>query len=184
MVRELYQKTRNHFKSYGGLGPWSFCFRVIKEVLIVSAIGALLVFILSVSLILIYGGYDEIITNNVGDYYNNLTLKLFLSTIIITPIIETIQTQAIPVAIMRFFKAGTKLQIIFSFFVFSILHLWFNGVGSFLLGGVIGGFYFAFTYVFWREKSGRIMALITTAFCHGVNNAIALSMLWLLLKLG
>jgi len=184
MIRALYQKAREHFKSFGNLGPWSFCLRVIKESLIVTAIMVLLQIILAVSLTLIFGGYDEIITNHAGDRYDNLTLKLFLSTTILTPIRETILTQIIPVAIMRLFKAGTKLQIIFSFFVFSILHLWFNGLASFMTGGMVGGFYLAFTYVYWREKSGRIMALITTAFCHGVFNATILAIVWLLQRLG
>jgi hypothetical protein len=52
------------------------------------------------------------------------------------------------------------------------------GVGA----GLVGGFYFAFTYVHRRERS-RWTALWTTAVCHGIHNAIAILLLlphWLL----
>jgi hypothetical protein len=58
----------------------------------------------------------------------------------------------IPVIIARVFRFRFFGQILFSVIPLSLLHF-SRSIGAGIGGGVIGGFYSAFTYVHWQEKS-------------------------------
>jgi len=91
------------------------------------------------------------------------------------PIFETLLLQALPIAIARLAKAGFWLQVLVSTVPFAGLHF-LEGFSVGLGAGVVGGFYFAFTYAHWRQRS-RWTALWTTALCHAIHNAMAVFMM-------
>jgi len=85
--------------------------------------------------------------------------------------LETLLMQALPIFIARKINASIKAQIITGTVVFSVFHLT-EGFGAFISAGIIGGFYFSFTYAHWRTKS-RWQAFWVTAGSHAIHNTIA-----------
>ena len=159
-----------HFACYRQRSPWSFCWRIAIESVVVSLTAALVV-VLALPM--------ELETSRALEdlpYF-----QFFLLGVVIAPIVETLLFQALPVAVMRLFKAGFRWQVFAATVLFAAAHFT-EGVAVGVGAGLIGGFYFAFTYVHWRERS-RWTALWTTTVCHGIHNAIAILLLlphWLL----
>jgi hypothetical protein len=107
--------------------------------------------------------------------------QFVLLGVLLAPIIETLVFQALPVGVARLFKASFRWQVAAATILFAAAHFTESiavGVGA----GLVGGFYLAFTYVHWRERS-RWTAFWTTAVSHGIHNGIAAILLlprWLL----
>ena len=59
--------------------------------------------------------------------------------------------------------------------IFAGLHF-LDGVAAGICAGMAGGFYFAFTFAHWREKS-RWTAFWVTAVSHAFNNFVAFVLL-------
>jgi hypothetical protein len=101
--------------------------------------------------------------------------------VVIAPTVETLLFQALPIAVMRLFKAGFRWQVFAATTLFAAVHFT-EGVAVGAGAGLVGGFYFSFTYAHWRGRS-RWTALWTTTLCHAIHNAIAILLLlpyWLL----
>ena len=88
--------------------------------------------------------------------------------VVCSPIIETLVFQAFPVWIARICKARFSVQILASAIPFAIDHA-LIGIQSGIAAGLVGGFYFAFTYVHWRKK-GRWTPFWVTAVSHAIFN--------------
>ena len=97
---------------------------------------------------------------------------LMIAGVVVAPVLETLLLQALPVWIARLCKAGSSGQVIVSVVPFTIVHA-IEGIGTGIAAGLLGGFYLAFTYVHWRERS-RWQAFWVTAVSHAIHNAIAI----------
>ncbi|NIP25918.1 MAG: CPBP family intramembrane metalloprotease [Phycisphaerae bacterium] len=100
---------------------------------------------------------------------------IFLIVVLIGPVVETLLFQALPIFVARKFNAPFVWQIVISMVIFTSLHF-LEGIPTGIAAGLVGGFYFAFTYAHWREKS-RWTAFWVTAISHAFNNAIAFALL-------
>lgn len=103
------------------------------------------------------------------------SIQLVVVVCLIAPIIETVLLQTLPVAIMRGCGQRFWIQVFASAGPFAALHFpasFSSGIGA----GLAGGFYFAFTYVHWREKS-LSHAFWITAASHATRNFCAVTVL-------
>jgi uncharacterized membrane protein len=95
--------------------------------------------------------------------------------IVISPIIETVILQALPVFVVKHLGLKFIGQIIFSIIPFAVLHF-SRSIGAGIGAGFIGGFYSAFTFTHWRQKS-LWTAFWVTALSHGLYNFAIFSMM-------
>lgn len=147
---------RAHFQKHRKRKPWSFCWRVAIEGLVVSLIvvAALSIFIVEPE----------------REFLNWPIHHTLVTIVLLAPIFETLLLQALPVALARWTKAGFKVQMLASLIPFTLAHLP-EGVAVGIGAGLIGGFYLAFNYVHWREKS-MWTALWTTTIAHAIRNGV------------
>ncbi len=145
-----------HFRRYRQREPWDFCWRITIEATIVA---------LTVIYILDIFGLAE------RKIPFSFPALMFIG-VMAAPVFETLILQAFPVWIARLCKARFSVQVVCSVVPFAALHA-LEGVGTAIGAGLIGGFYYAFTYVHWRERS-RWTAFWTTAISHAIRNAIAI----------
>ena len=148
---------KTHFQNYQKLSPFRFC---------------LLITIESVLLSFIVGSIIELIWGIPIRSFVNLPIKrLFILLVISAPLIETLIFQTIPISIIKWFKISFSIQIFISFLLFAVAHFfvgWQVGISA----GIIAGFYLAFTYAHWINKS-HLTAFWTTALSHSIRNFIA-----------
>jgi hypothetical protein len=159
---------RRHFERYRQRSAWDFCWRIALEGTLISLLSAILL------TAIVEGDHRTIEDWPIG--------KLLLVVVLIAPIVETILTQAFPIFVVRKFGGSFKLQILISTVLFAAAHLT-EGVATAVCAGVIGGFYFAFTYAHWREKS-RWTSFWVTAISHAIHNGIAIGLALLCRVLG
>jgi hypothetical protein len=150
-----------HFQRYRQRKPWAFCWRVSIEGMIISLLCA---FVLA----LLFPDLER-------EFPDWSPAKIFLIIVLIAPVMETLQFQALPIFIARKFKAPFALQIIISMAIFAGLHL-LEGILTAIAAGLVGGFYFAFSYAHWCQKS-HWTAFWITALSHALQNATAFTLL-------
>ena len=150
-----------HFQRYRQRSPWAFCWRIAIEGLAVSFLCALV-------LVFLFPELDR-------EFPEWNAATIFLVIVVLAPGFETFLLQALPIFIARKLKAPFIWQIIASMALFAGLHL-AEGIITFFAAGLIGGFYFAFSYAHWRDKS-RWTAFWVTAVAHAFNNATAFAIL-------
>jgi membrane protease YdiL (CAAX protease family) len=103
--------------------------------------------------------------------------KLIVLVCVVAPVLETLMLQTLPAAIMRACGQRFWIQVIASTGPFAAAHFpasFSTGIGA----GLAAGFYFAFTYVHWREKS-LAHAIWMTAATHATRNTLAVALLLL-----
>jgi hypothetical protein len=143
-----------HFQRYRERKPWDFCWRIAIEGTIVS-IGA--GFLLSLC--------------GLADREINIAFPVLLITGLVgAPVFETLLLQALPVWVARKCKARFSIQVAASVVFFFAPHA-IEGIGTAIVAGLLGGFYFAFTYAHWREFN-RWTAFWVTAVSHTIHNGI------------
>ncbi len=147
---------REHFRRYRQRKPWDFCWRIAIEGTLVA---------LAISFILeILDLPEREMPFGIGE--------LIIVGVVIAPILETLLFQAFPVWIARLCKARFSIQVVSSVVPFFLVHA-IEGIQTGIAAGLISGFYFAFTYVHWREKR-RWTAFWVTTTSHAIHNAIAI----------
>lgn len=147
-----------HFRRYRQRKPWDFCWRIAIEGTIVA---------LAISFILDFLGLPE---REIPFGF----WPILIIGVVVAPILETLLFQAFPVWIARLCKARFSIQVVSSVVPFFLVHA-IDGIQASIAAGLISGFYFAFTYVHWREKR-RWTAFWVTAISHATHNAIAISL--------
>jgi len=151
-----------HFRRYLTLPPLTFCWQITVENLIVS--------------LLITGLVMLIFQPPTRTNLESLSASTFLWLVIILgPIFETVLLQVLPVFIARLLGLRFFGQILFSVTPFALLHFT-RSVGAGIGAGIVGGFYSAFTYVYWRKKS-LWTAYWVTALSHCLYNLAVFAML-------
>ncbi|MHC4616612.1 MAG: CPBP family glutamic-type intramembrane protease [Planctomycetota bacterium] len=153
-----------HFETYKQRSPWDFCWRIAIE-------GTLLSLLAAAVLTLIIGEPER-------EFLDWPMAVIFLLAVLIAPPVETLLLQALPVFVARKLKASFRVQVIVSTLTFTACHIT-EGFITTISAGVVGGFYFAFTYAHWRQKS-RWTSFWVTALSHTIHNGIAAGLLALL----
>ncbi len=150
-----------HFERYRQRSPWDFCWRIALE-------GTVLGLLTAAVLTLIIGEEQhEFLEWPMG--------VIFLVVVLIAPPVETLLCQALPVFVARKLKASFRVQVIVSTVIFTVCHIP-EGFITTISAGLVGGFYFAFTYVHWRQKS-RWTGFWVTALSHAIHNGIGAGLL-------
>lgn len=142
-----------HFDRYKKRSPWSFCWRITIEGSIVSLAAAFLL---------------HILFHLPGRRIGAATPVLFIEAVLMAPVIETFICQGFPIFVARVFSASFRMQVFISMVVFAVPHFG-HGIISGICAGLIGGFYFGFTYAHWRQKS-RWTAFWIVALSHSLHN--------------
>jgi len=150
----LANPIRSHFQRYRQRAPWDFCWRIALEGTLVSlAVGVAL----------------GLLGLGARDLKMDAAVLLFAG-VVAAPVIETLVFQAFPVWIARLCGARFRVQIVASVVPFFLAHA-IEGIGTGIAAGLVGGFYFAFTYAHWRDY-GRWPAFWVTAMSHAIHNGI------------
>jgi hypothetical protein len=100
------------------------------------------------------------------------------SVIFFAPVVETILFQLFPIWVVRLGNARFSIQVVASLIPFFLAHL-SEGIAAGISAGLVGGFYLAFTYAHWCEKS-KLTAFWVTAVAHFIHNAIVLLLVFAL----
>jgi hypothetical protein len=145
-----------HFLRYRERKPWSFCWRVTLEYLVVAG------FLASVAWLA--GLCDA----ELGWSRNTLIGY----GLVVGPVVETL-FQVVPVGIARMRKAPFVSQVFWATLAFTVAHAMGGVAASAVIAGLVGGFYLAFTYAHWRERS-LWTALWTTALSHAMANGVCI----------
>jgi hypothetical protein len=98
-------------------------------------------------------------------------LALIIIVVIFGPLLETLIFQALPIGVFRAIRRPALWQFLASVTLFGAVHF-LIGVPTGLSAGLIGGSYFAFTYLKFREAS-FVKAVCVTAALHGAYNLVA-----------
>jgi len=152
---------RRHFERYRQRSAWDFCWRIAVEGTILGLIFA--------------GVVSLIVTEPEEEFPDWGVATELLVIVVIAPLVETLLLQSLPIFVARKFNASFRLQVIVSMVLFAACHFYFEGIVTGIAAGVIGGFYFAFTYAHWREKS-RWTAFWVTAVSHAIHNGIVIGL--------
>ena len=152
-----------HFDRYKKRSPWSFCWRITIEGLIVALAAVFLL---------------HLLFHLPGRRFRPATPAIFIEIVLMAPVIETFICQAFPIFVARVFRARFWMQVFVSMVVFAVPHFGY-GIVSGICAGAAGGFYFGFTYAHWRQKS-RWTAFWITALSHSLHNGFAFVVLLML----
>lgn len=90
------------------------------------------------------------------------------------PVLETFLFQIVLIGLLRRFGIKTIYTFFVSMLVFAALHFYFNGWISGILAGVIGGCYYAFSFLYWY-RSSLWSACWVTMLAHILDNSILLT---------
>ena len=145
-----------HFENHRRRRPWNFCWRVTLEGLLVSIV------VLAPIVCLIEQQEREFVNWPIPD--------MLLIVLILAPIFETLLFQTLPITLCRLFRRSFRTQILASLIPFALLHM-LEGIGVGIGAGLVGGFYLAFTYAHWAERS-HLTALWTTIVSHFLRNLL------------
>ena len=152
----------NHYRHYLALSPLTFCWQITVENLIIS---------MTVTGLIIFFLQPETRSN-----LDNISAgQFFWLVIILSPLLETLFLQVIPVNIAKRIGLNRLGQIIFSTIPFAALHF-SRSIGAGIGAGIIGGFYSSFTYVHWDQKSTKT-AFWVTALSHCLYNMAIFAMI-------
>ncbi|MHC4890038.1 MAG: hypothetical protein ACYTEO_11330, partial [Planctomycetota bacterium] len=118
-----------HFDRYKKRSPWSFCWRITIEGLIVAIAAVYLL---------------HLLVHLPGREFGAATPVKFIVIVLMAPVIETFICQAFPIFVARVFRASFRIQVFVSMVVFAVPHFGY-GIASGICAGITGGFYFGFT---------------------------------------
>jgi len=90
--------------------------------------------------------------------------------LVMAPVFETLVFQVVPITVARILRRRFKTQVLISVIPFAALHF-LEGIPVGVGAGLIGGFYLAFTYVHWVQRSFWT-ALWTTTVSHAIRNSL------------
>jgi len=144
---------RRHFRRHERRTPGEFLWRVSLEGLLVT---------LTVAILAAHLGVES------REIHPSQFPAFAFSAIFIAPLLETWLCQTLPVGAARLCGGGRRMQMAAAIVLFALPHF-LVGLGTGLAAGIVGGFYYAFTYTHWRRHSlGR--AYWMTAAQHTLHN--------------
>ena len=187
------QAVRAHFERYRTMAPWPFLWRITLEGLIASA-----VITVTVSSIFQLESRQDVLlqptarqpaphiaqdgvqpesdtgTSHQAVGNGQSLLRQMTIGVVAAPLLETLLFQTFIVALCRKWKLSFRWSMLVTGIPFALVHFLVS-VGVGLGAGLVGGFYFAFTYLHWRDRSLRSAYWITTA-SHAIHNLVLLGL--------
>lgn len=101
---------------------------------------------------------------------------VIIGTVFLAPVIETILLQALPIELVRRFRGPRWLQYCAGAVPFALLHFT-AGVAVGIAAGVVGGIFFAHSYLEGRKDSWQTAAVVTCVV-HALHNLIVLPIMF------
>ena len=163
VLTRLVEGVTAHFAAHRKRSTWSFFWRITVEGMIASIV-----------VIAAAGIFWDMDARTDLDQMPDI--KLIVTLCLVAPLVETVLLQTLPVAIMRALRQPFWIQVIAAAGPFAALHFTVNFATG-IAAGIAGGFYLAFTYVHWREKSLAHAFWMTTATHAAGNTMVAAAVL-------
>jgi hypothetical protein len=164
-VKHLHRYLGCHFSRLERLGKWSFLWRSwLEAVVIAYVIGEVL-----------QGFFPA---GPRTDLQGLPLVQLVALVAVIGPLFETVAFQCLPLELTAALGLRRAARLIISIVPFALMHQ-FAGVPTVVAAGVVGGFYFAFTYERWRRESLMAGVLMTFLLHSSYNLVGVLGMLFL-----
>jgi hypothetical protein len=107
-------------------------------------------------------------------------LGLLGLVLIVGPLFETLAFQCLPLEFTSTLRVRRSIRFLCSVIPFALAHH-FAGMPTVLAAGIVGGFYFAFTYERWRKES-LFVAVVMTFLLHSSFNLVGVLGMLLLPK--
>lgn len=95
-------------------------------------------------------------------------VRLVAMAVVIGPLIETVIFQFLPLEIGRSLRWPRILRFVLSIVPFGLAHHR-AGLPTMIGAGIVGGFFFAFTYDRWRRESLAVAVLMTVLLHSSFN---------------
>ncbi len=159
-------------RRYEGRTPWNFCWRIALEQTLISIAVVLFMIAFLAAMEALIGVQAPAIGDDYPTGIEDIVLEALL-LLVLAPIFETLELQALPIFIARKLKAGLGVQVLVSGALFAATHFLLNEdpIASGLAAGVPGGLYLGFAYAYWCRKS-HWTAMWVTAVSHALANVI------------
>jgi hypothetical protein len=158
---------REHFARLTKKGKWSFLWRTWLEAVLVA-------YIVGIAAQAVFPAGPR------SDLTKMSLFGLLGLVLVVGPLWETLVFQCLPLEFTTALRVRRTLRIAFSVVPFALLHR-FAGIPTVVAAGIVGGFYFAFTYERWRKES-LIVAVGMTFLLHSSFNLVGVLGLLLLGK--
>ncbi len=148
---------RHHLVRRAQAGKWTYLWRSWLEVVLLAYVAACLVQALAPA----------------GPRHDLAGLPvptLLALVLVIGPLFETVAFQCLPLEFGALLPVRRSIRLALSLVPFALAHR-FAGLPTVMAAGVVGGFYFAFTYERWRRESLGA-ALLMTFLLHSSFNLV------------
>jgi hypothetical protein len=164
---KLAQYVRKHFVRLAEKEKWSFLWRTwLEAVLLAYVVATIVQFVFP--------------AGPRSDLAKMTLLGLLGLVLIVGPLFETLAFQCLPLEFTSTFRVRRSIRFLFSVVPFALAHQ-FAGMPTVLAAGIVGGFYFAFTYERWRKES-LVVAIAMTFLLHSSFNLVGVLGMLLLPK--
>lgn len=161
------QYFRKHFSSLAEKEKWPFLWRTWLEAVFLAYVVANIV--------------QRVFPAGPRDDLAQMTLFGLLGLVLIVgPLFETLAFQCLPLEFTSTMRVRRSLRFLCSIGPFAFAHH-FAGLPTVLAAGIVGGFYFAFTYDHWRKES-LFAAVVMTFLLHSSFNLVGVLGMLLLPK--
>jgi hypothetical protein len=156
-MKRIRRYLGRHFSRLERLGKWSFLWRSwLEAVVIAYAIGEIL-----------QGVFPA---GPRTDLQGLPLVQLVALVAVIGPLFETVVFQCLPLELTAALGFRRAARLIISIVPFALMHQ-FAGVPTVVAAGIVGGFYFAFTYERWRKES-LVAGVLMTFLLHSSYNLV------------
>ena len=154
--QDAFEWTVGWLRRYEVHTPWTFCWRIALESVVVK-----------IALTILFGIIDGIFKLGWTKVEESDSNPPFAFLVFHAPIIETLICQAIPIALLSWLGASFGTQVAASGLLFAAGH--FASIPSGVIAGVSGGVYLGYAYAYWLQVSLRKAFWITALF-HALSN--------------
>ena len=158
---------RTHFARLAKVGKWSFLWRTWLD-------AVLLAYIVGIAAQTVFPAGPR------SDLATMPLIGLLALVLVVGPLWETIVFQCLSLELTKALRVRRTIRVAFSVVPFALLHR-FAGIPAVVSAGIVGGFYFAFTYERWRTES-LIVAVGMTFLLHSSYNLVGVLGLLLFAK--
>ena len=162
-MKNLPPSLRRHFSRLAGKEKWPFLWRTwLEAVILAFLVGYIVQYLFP--------------AGPRSDLAKMTPYALLGTVLLVGPLYETLAFQCLSWELTSTLRVRRSLRFLFSVVPFALAH-YFAGMPTVLAAGIVGGFYFAFTYERWRKES-VIVAVAMTFLLHSSFNLVgALGML-------
>jgi hypothetical protein len=156
-MNSLPQIIYTHFSRLAKRGKWSFLWRTWLE-------AVLLAYVVANAVQAVFPAGPR------SDLAQMTLLGMLGFVLVVGPFFETLAFQCLSLELTTALRVRRIIRFISSIVPFALLHS-SAGLPTVVAAGIVGGFYFAFTYERWRRES-LIVAVVMTFLLHSSFNLV------------